>query len=59
MTYIPSVCTHAVPGAATNKAGLALGTGSGNFDADGNTVDVHAAARGVHAPYHMQLELAS
>jgi hypothetical protein len=37
---------HVVPGGATAKAGKALGTGSGNFDADGNTVDVNAAARG-------------
>ena len=40
------VGNHAVPGAARNKAGRALGASRGIFDADGNAVDVHAVARG-------------
>ena len=46
VTYIPSVCTHAVPGAARNKAGQALGVSRGIFDDDGNAVNVHAVASG-------------
>ena len=40
------VGTHAVPGAASAKAGQALGASRGIFDADGNGVNVHAAACG-------------
>ena len=40
------VGNHAVPGAATAKAGRALGVSRGNFDDDGNAVNVHAVACG-------------
>ena len=40
------VGTHAVPGDATAKSGTALGASRGNFDDDGNAVNVHAVACG-------------
>jgi hypothetical protein len=47
------VGNHVVPGAARNKAGTALGASTGNYDADGNAVNMHAVACG--ELYHREL----